>query len=129
VQRFAHLIPQPLDIEAMNYACQILIGEHDFAPFSSMVGGQTRRQIYQAEVKRKADLVIFGIVANSFLPHQVRNTVGGLIKVGLGKMKVETFWEIARSGKEGAIGPTAPAHGLCLVRVNYAEFPPSSEER
>ena len=129
LQRFTYLIPQPLDIEAMNYACQILIGEHDFAPFSSVVGGQTHRQVYKAEVNRKEDLVIFDIEASSFLPHQVRNTVGGLIKVGLGRTEVETFWEMARSEKARAIGPTAPAHGLCLIRVNYPDFPPSSEER
>lgn len=129
LRRFTHLIPQPLDVEAMNYACQILIGEHDFAPFSSVADGQTHRRVYQAKVSKKEDLAIFDMEANSFLPHQVRNTVGGLIKVGLGKMKVETFWEMARSMKAGVIGPTAPAHGLCLMRVNYPDFPPSSEEK
>jgi len=129
VRRFSYHIPQPLDIEVMNYASQVLIGEHDFAPFSSVVGGQTRRRVYKAEVSKMEDLVIFDMEANSFLPHQVRNTVGGLIKVGLGRMKVETFWEVARSGQAGAIVPTAPAHGLCLMRVNYPDFPPSSEER
>jgi tRNA pseudouridine38-40 synthase len=67
------------------------------------------------------------MVASSFLPHQVRNTAGGLIEVGLGRMKVDTFRELAHSEKAGAIGPTAPAHGLCLMKVNYANFIPSEE--
>ncbi len=121
VQRFAHLVSQPLDIEAMNHACQVLIGGHDFAAFSPSQGGQTWRQVYKAEVSLRESLVTFDMVANSFLFHQVRNTVGGLINVGLGKMKTETFWEIFSSGQAGAIGPTAPAHGLCLMKVNYPD--------
>lgn len=128
MQRFAYFIPQPLDIEAMNRACQVLPGEHDFAPFSSMVSGRTVREVYKAEVDKREDLVRFDMVASSFLPHQVRNTIGGLIGVGLGRMEIETFWGLARSGKAGAIGPTVPAHGLYLMKVNYANFPLPVEE-
>ncbi len=123
-QRFTYFVPQPLDIDAMNYACQVLIGEHDFAPFSPLISGRAVRRVHKAEVSKRGDLVNFDMVANSFLPHQVRNTIGGLIKVGLGKMSVETFWELARSGRAGLIGPTAPACGLCLMKVNYANFLP-----
>jgi len=123
MQEIACFTPQPLDIVAMNRACQVLVGEHDFAPFASAVNGRTVRQVYRAEVNKREDLVRFDIVASSFLPHQVRNTIGGLIEVGSGKMEVETFWKLARSGKAGVIGPTAPAHGLYLMKVNYAEFP------
>lgn len=128
MRRFSYLVPQPVDIEAMNYACQELIGEHDFASFSAVVSGGTRRRVFKAEVGREDNLVIFDMEANAFLPRQVRNTVGGLIKVGLGKTKVETFWELARSGQPGAIGPAAPAQGLCLMKVNYHHFPPPGEE-
>jgi tRNA pseudouridine38-40 synthase len=65
--------------------------------------------------------------ASSFLPHQVRNTVGGLVKVGLHKMSVESFREKASSGKAGTMGPTAPARGLCLMNIKYPDFPPSEE--
>ena len=126
-QRFAYLVPQPLDIEAMNRACQILIGEHDFAPFCPSPRNRTVRTVYKAEVSKKGNLVIFDMVANSFLPHQVRHTVGSLIEVGLGKMGVETFWELAQSKQPGVMGPAAPAYGLCLIKVNYTDFPP--EER
>lgn len=128
MQKFAYFIPRPLDIEAMNYASQVLIGEHDFAPFSSVASNRTWRCVYKAEVNRRDDLVTFDMIANSFLTHQVRNTIGGLIEVGLGKMEVETFRKLAGSGKAGVIGPTAPAHGLRLIRVNYADFPPPVEE-
>jgi tRNA pseudouridine38-40 synthase len=115
-------IPQPLDIEAMNHACQVLIGEHDFAPFSPSMGRGTVRTIYKAEVHKEKDLVIFVIEASSFLPHQVRHTMGSLIRVGLGKTEVETFWKLARSKQSGIMGPATPAYGLCLVKVNYPDF-------
>ncbi len=128
MQRFAYLVPQPLDIEAMNYACQVLIGEHDFASFSSLQRDGTVRRVYMTEVSKKGDLVLFDMVANSFLPRQVRNTIGGLIRVGSGKITPETFWELAEMRRAGAVRPAAPAHGLCLMEIDYAAFPPSGGE-
>ncbi len=128
-RQFSDLVPQPLDVEAMNAACSVLVGEHDFAPFASETYRRsTRRRTLRAEVSRRQDhLVTFDMEASSFLPHQVRNTVGGLVKVGLHKMSVETFREKAARGKAGSIGPTAPARGLCLMNVRYRGFPPSEE--
>ena len=125
---FSEFVPQPLDVEAMNAACSVLVGERDFAPFApATYTRSTCRQAFSAEVGRTGDLVTFDIRANSFLPHQVRNTVGGLVKVGLHKMTAETFREMASSGKAGTIGPTAPARGLCLMNIKYPDFPPSEE--
>ena len=125
---FSESVPQPLDVEAMNAACAVLVGERDFAPFApATYTRSTRRQAFSAEVGRTGDVVTFDIRASSFLPHQVRNTVGGLVKVGLHKMTAETFREMASSGKAGTIGPTAPARGLCLMNIKYPDFPPSEE--
>ena len=119
---FTYLVTGHLDIEAMNEACQALMGEHDFASFASCIGIEiknTLRTVYKAESQKKDELVIFNMVANSFLPHQVRNTIGALIRVGLGKMTVNEFCSIIETKKPGLAGPTAPAHGLCLMRINY----------
>lgn len=125
-RNFCEFVHVPLDIDVMNEACECLVGEHDFAPFSSVVDGRaTVRRVSSAEVTRKGDLVMFNMSADSFLPHQVRNTVGGLIRVGLGKLKCETFCEMASSGQAGMIGPAAPARGLCLMGVRYSDFPPA----
>ncbi len=127
-RHFSESVPQPLDVEAMNAACSVLVGERDFAPFApATYTRSTRRQAFSAEVARTGDVVTFDIRASSFLPHQVRNTVGGLVKVGLHKMTAETFREMASSGKAGTIGPTAPARGLCLMNIKYPDFPPSEE--
>ena len=119
---FSHLVAGHLNIEAMNRACQALIGEHDFASFASSIGVGVRntiRRVHRAEVEKDGELVVFNMVASSFLPHQVRNTVGALIRVGLGKVSADEFYDIIEAKKPGLAGPTAPACGLCLMRVNY----------
>jgi tRNA pseudouridine38-40 synthase len=121
-EAYSYLVTSPLDIEAMNRACQALIGEHDFTSFASCDGASIRstvRCVFRAEVQRDGELVTFHMAANSFLPHQVRNTVGTLIRVGLGKMSVDEFDSIIQARKRGMAGPTAPARGLCLTRINY----------
>jgi len=119
---FSYLVTGHLDIDAMNQACQVLIGEHDFASFISgnWVGiKSTVRTVYRAEMRKDGKLAVFNMVANSFLPHQVRNTVGALIRVGLGKMSGDEFYSILGAKRPGLAWPTAPACGLCLVQVNY----------
>ncbi len=120
--RYSYLVSGELDIEAMEMATQAVIGEHDFASFASNLGGDiksTRRRVYQAGVDRDGELVIFSITASSFLPHQVRNMVGLLIRIGLGKMTLDEFHSIMEAKKIGLAGHAAPACGLCLVKVNY----------
>ena len=119
---FAYRVSGNLDIEAMNLASQALVGEHDFASFVGCIDEgikSTRRNVYQAKMEQDGDLDIFSIVANSFLPHQVRNTMGALIQVGLGKMSVDRFHGIMEARQPGLAAPTAPACGLFLMRVNY----------
>ena len=118
-----HHVSGRLEVDAMNQACQALIGKHDFASFASDIGPEiksTVREIYRAEVKRNGELVVVSMVANAFLPHQVRVTVGALIRVGLGKMSGSEFSSIMNAKKSGLAGPTAPAFGLYLMQVNYA---------
>ncbi len=121
LRRSAFFVPRPLDIAAMNEACQALLGTHDFAPFASYLNGNrnTVRTVYRATVAIEGDLVSCHMVANSFLPHQVRNTMGALVKVGLGKSDVAAFYDILRSKKPTQAGPALPPHGLCLLKVNY----------
>ena len=106
----------------MNRACELLIGEHDLISFASALGTEkksTVRRVYKAGVKKEADMAVFSIVANAFLTHQVRNTIGALISVGQGKMTVDEFGSIIEARKQGLAGPAAPACGLCLMKVNY----------
>jgi len=119
---FSYRVTGHLNIDAMKRVCQVLVGEHDFASFISGIGIQVKstvRRVYRADMREDGKLLIFNMVANSFLPHQVRNTVGALIRVGLGKMSGDEFCNMMEARKPGLAGPTAPACGLYLVRVNY----------
>jgi tRNA pseudouridine38-40 synthase len=118
----AYLVREPLDIDAMNQACRTLIGEHDFIAFTTRLDNRiknTVRRVFRAEVRRDGEMVIFNMVASSFLPHQVRNTVGALIRVGLDKMSCDEFYSIIEARKPGLAGPMAPAGGLYLMQVNF----------
>ena len=107
----------------MQRACQALIGRHDLASFVSSAEiartKRTVRDVYGAEITRDGEMVILEMTANSFLPHQVRNTVGALLKVGQGKMTVDEFQRMVEAATPGLAGPTVPADGLCLVKVEY----------
>jgi tRNA pseudouridine38-40 synthase len=122
-QRFALFVPKMLDIQSMNEACQLMKGEHNFASFASSLDDNksTSRNVYEAGVEKKGKFTVFRIVANSFLPHQVRSTVGLLIRLGLRKIGIEDFHDIMETKSLGLAGPVSPACGLCLEKVNYPE--------
>jgi tRNA pseudouridine38-40 synthase len=121
--RFTHLVAGDFDINAMNSASQLLVGTHDFASFASDIGDEagksTVRNIYHADVVRKGEMIIFTIVANAFVRHQIRNTIGALVQVGLGKMSKVEFGHLLEVKQPGLVGPALPACGLCLEQVSY----------
>lgn len=119
--KYAHHVPYKLDILKMNRACSLLIGEHDFKSFaaSSARVKNTIRNVYQAEFTKQGPIIVFFIKANSFLTHQVRNTVGVMLRIGSGKMDIEELKQIMAKKQYGAAGPSVTPRGLCLTRVNY----------
>ncbi len=120
---FYFMVKQELDAGLMDEASKLLIGEQDFASFVTAWdrGGGTVRHIYDAGVRREGEIVTFQVVANAFLTHQVRNIVGTLIRVGTHKMGIEEFNSILELKQLSLAGPTAPAQGLCLTKVIYAD--------
>jgi tRNA pseudouridine38-40 synthase len=115
-------VRQPLEVELMNEVCKALEGTHDFAPFASALEGRTNtiRTVYRAGAFREGSMVRCQIEANAFLPHQMRMTVGSLLKVGLKVSDVVAFRRIFESGKPATAGPAVPPHGLFLMKVNYS---------
>ena len=112
-----------MDIEAMREACRCLIGRHDFASFVSSENTArektTVRDIMKTEITQDGDKIVLVMVARSFLPHQVRSTVGALVQVGRSKMSVDDFRAMLEARTPGLAGPMAPAEGLYLERVDY----------
>jgi tRNA pseudouridine38-40 synthase len=119
-RRFTYHYLKPLNVEAMTRAAKCLVGTQDFASFGrSPQGENTVRQVYRAECTRQDQFIYFDIVANAFLYRMVRNIVGTLLLVGIGELSPERFGEILQARDRRRAGPVAPAHGLCLMRVNY----------
>ena len=118
----AHHVPRPLDIQAMQDAAHHLIGEHDFAAFTSNPGykrASTVRRIDSIRIAKRKGIVTLRFRGNGFLYRMVRNIVGALIQVGLGRMKASAISQILVSRKRSEAPNTAPACGLYLARVFY----------
>jgi tRNA pseudouridine38-40 synthase len=64
-------------------------------------------------------MLIYEVTGNGFLHHMVRNMVGTLVEVGRGKLEPNGTIRILHARDRAMAGPTAPAQGLCLVRVEY----------
>jgi tRNA pseudouridine38-40 synthase len=122
-RQYAWHIKKPLDLHAMSEAIPCLKGEHDFSAFEA--SGSPRsdavRTVIDANLAGKdADgYVVFNIEANGFLRHMVRNVVGTIVDVGLGKLSPEGFEDILIARDRKKAGITAPAHGLVLKEVKY----------
>jgi len=114
-------VPQPLDATAMHAAAQMLLGRHDFSAFRA-AACQARtplRTLDRLEVSRIGEEVLVVAEARSFLHHQVRNLVGTLTLVGLGKRPVTWPRTVLEGRDRRRAGQTAPAEGLTFAFARY----------
>lgn len=121
-RQYAWFIRKKIDADAMREAASCLPGTHDFKAFEGAGSPRksTVRNVLRAEVLLKKDgLIFFEIEADGFLRFMVRNIVGTLVDVGVGKIKPNHFNEILKKRDRGNAGITAPPHGLFLVEVKY----------
>ncbi len=115
----------PLDVETMRRAAVALVGTHDFSSFESQGSPRENsiRTVYSLSIERKPDpagsRIICEITGNGFLYNMVRAIVGTLVDVGRGAQGEAWPGEVLAARHRSAAGQTAPAHGLCLVRVEY----------
>jgi tRNA pseudouridine38-40 synthase len=117
----AWFVPHRLDAELMHEAAQRLLGRHDFSSFRSALcqAKSPEKTLDQLSVLRSGDEIAITARARSFLHHQVRNMVGTLKLIGEGKWPVDHIEAVLAARDRAAAGPTAPACGLYLVRVDY----------
>lgn len=110
-----------LDEISMHAAAQTLLGLQDFSAFRA-AGCQSRtpiRQLTDANVWRKDDFVVLDIRANAFLHHMVRNIMGTLIEIGLGRQPVTWAAELLAKCNRRLAAATAPACGLYFIGADY----------
>jgi tRNA pseudouridine38-40 synthase len=118
-------VATPLHAETMHAAAQLLVGNHDFTSFRAAAcqAKSPIRTLERLDVTREGDVITIIAEARSFLHHQVRNLVGTLRLVGEGRWPVERVAAVLQARDRSAAGPTAPAEGLCLMRVLYPADP------
>ncbi len=120
--RTAWLVVRPLDEEGMARASRCLVGRHDFATFGRPPRGEnTVRTVFRTEWQVRRPILVFEIEADAFLNRMVRSIVGALVLVGRGQESPESFEGLLRARDRSRIRLLAPAHGLCLMRVDYPE--------
>jgi tRNA pseudouridine38-40 synthase len=130
---FTWHVSEALDRLAMADAAAFLEGSHDFAAFKT-AGGATRsteREMFSSRVVSEtgdpidrssacpSPLIIYEISGTGFLRHMVRTIVGTLVEIGRGRRPVGWMPEVLAGRDRTLAGPTAPAHGLVLVAVEY----------
>jgi tRNA pseudouridine38-40 synthase len=116
-------LPIPLDADVMQEAAQILVGRHDFTTFRA-AGCQAKspvRTLDRLEVAAAGHEIRIAASARSFLHNQVRSMVGCLKLVGEGKWSSGELTRALEVRDRTACGPVAPAAGLYLVKVDYAD--------
>ncbi|WP_192485275.1 MULTISPECIES: tRNA pseudouridine(38-40) synthase TruA [Cysteiniphilum] len=114
-------VNQSLDISKMNAACTYLLGEQDFGSFrsSQCQSVSAKRNIHHAYFIKHGQFIIFDIQGNAFLHHMVRNIVGSMLEVGLGKKSPDWINALIGVKDRTQAGVTAPPQGLYLIEVGY----------
>jgi len=118
---YQYHIPYKLDVKLMAKEARFLIGRRDFKSFQAADKRERMsvRNIRRLSVRKDGPVIIIDIEANGFLYNMVRNIVGTLLEIGRGKLPAGSMRKILRAKDRTKAGPTAPAKGLCLLRVRY----------
>ena len=119
-RRFVAVMPERLDVDAMEQAARYLMGQHDFAAFcgNAKMKKSTVRYIRDLTVTRQENEVRITVTGNGFLHNMVRILVGTLVEVGRGEREPDSIPQLF-GGKRAEAGFLAPPQGLCLMEVYY----------
>ena len=116
-----------LNLALMRRQARYVLGKKDFISFMSSdptlrersTPKNTVRTIYECRIKKSGDMITIDITADGFLYRMVRNIVGTLLDIGSGRMKTTTMKNIIEAKDRKRAGAAVPAHGLCLMKVEY----------
>jgi tRNA pseudouridine38-40 synthase len=119
--RYAWHVPGRLDLAAMRDGLAALHGGHDFSAFCAAPGREAEPtcRVRALHVRRRRALVALIVSADRFLHHMVRNVAGSAVEVARGARPAPWLGDVLATRDRTLAGPTAPAHGLTLLRVMY----------
>ncbi len=122
-RRFVYTLGSVPNVDAMRKAAGLLVGEHDFTSFcgNSRMKKSCVRVVDRIEIRLEDEVLTFEYHGNGFLQYMVRIMTGTLLEVGMGKKAPEDITGILDAKDRSQAGFTAPARGLCLVKVDYDE--------
>jgi tRNA pseudouridine38-40 synthase len=119
--------PWALNLDDLNRAAAGVAGTHDFTSFAAADPRGANpvptpvRTIWHSAWRAQDDLLIYRVRGSGFLHHMVRNLVGTFVLAGSGHLLPEAVPEMLAARSRSAAGPTAPARGLFLMDVEYAD--------
>ncbi|MEE0111453.1 MAG: tRNA pseudouridine(38-40) synthase TruA [Oscillospiraceae bacterium] len=119
-RRYVAVMPEALDLSAMEQAAEYLCGEHDFSAFcgNAKMKKSTVRFLRAIEISRQGREIQICFTGNGFLHNMVRILAGTLVEVGRGTRSADSIPQLF-GGKRAEAGFLAPAQGLCLEEVRY----------
>lgn len=118
---YSHFTYIPLDVDKMKEAASYLIGKHDFKSFCG-TGAQVKttvRTVKEIQIEKSGDRITIRITGEGFLYNMVRIIAGTLMDIGGGLYPPEKMKEILEAKDRKKAGPTAPARGLTLMKIQY----------
>lgn len=120
-RRYVHHVYAPLDVDRMQAAASLLVGEHDFAAFAAAGHGRetTIRTVYACRARQCGPRINIDIIGNGFLWNMVRIVAGTLIEVGRGRKTLEVVARALQEKDRRLAGQTMPGRGLCLMKGWY----------
>lgn len=120
-RKYVHVLEEVPDMDAMKRAAGYLLGTHDFASFcgNPRMKKSTVRMVDQIEIVRNGDYMTFTYHGSGFLQYMVRILTGTLLEVGAGKRSADSIPDLIAAKDRRQAGFTAPAKGLCLLKVDY----------
>ena len=121
-RKYVHITGAVPDVEAMKKAASYLVGVHDFASFcgNPKMKKSTVREIYSIDISLKGSYLDMTFHGSGFLQYMVRILSGTLLEVGFGKREADSMQELLEAKNRSLAGATAPAKGLSLLKVHYA---------
>lgn len=116
-------VREPLDVPAMSRAAEPLVGRHDWTTFcvAAEPPGTRVRSMELAQVSRHGEFVELELQAEGFLRGLVRGIAGALAEVGAGRRPPDWIRELLAARDRRRAARTAPAGGLTLMEVIYAD--------